>query len=96
MYTALPPTSYQSKNTPKQHFHLLPIKVKIHLYNALITPHFDCADVVSGGCGKTNCKKLQLALNFAAKSITGNRKHDTATNSLQKLKFLNLQQTQHT
>ena len=72
--------------------HLLPIKVKIHLYNALITPHFDYADVVWGGCGKTNSKKLQLVQNFAAKSITGNRKYDSATNSLQKLKFLNLQQ----
>ena len=65
---------------------------RVHLYNALITPHLDYADVVWGGCGATNSNKLQLVQNFAAKSITGNKKRDSATKSLKKLKFLNLKQ----
>ena len=72
--------------------HLLPIKEKVNLYNTLIVPHFDYADVVWGGCGKVNSSKLQVVQNFAAKSITGHKKSDSATYSLQKLKFLNLQQ----
>lgn len=72
--------------------HLLPIKEKINLYNALIVPHFDYADIIWGGCGKTNSSKLQIVQNFAAKSITGNKKSDSATASLQKLKFLTLNQ----
>ena len=72
--------------------HLLPVKVKINLYNALISPLFDYADVIWGGCGKVNSNKLQVVQNFAAKSITGNKKYDSATNSLQKIKFLKLQQ----
>ena len=72
--------------------HLLPVKLKVNLYSALVTPHFDYADVVWGGCGKTNAQKLQLAQNFAAKSITGHRKYDSATHSLKKLKFLKLAQ----
>ena len=48
--------------------------------------------MVWGGCGKLNSNKIQLVQNFACKSITGNRKHDSATSSLTKLKFLNLEQ----
>ena len=72
--------------------HLLPIKLKVNLYNALVTPHFDYADVVWGGCSKTDSQKLQIAQNFTAKSITGNKKYDSASNSLRKLRFLNLPQ----
>lgn len=72
--------------------HLLPIKLKVNLYSALVTPLFDYADVVWGGCGKTNSQKLQVAQNFAAKSITGNRKYDSASQSMKKLNFLNLSQ----
>lgn len=72
--------------------HLLPTKLKVNLYNALVIPHFDYADVVWAGCGKKNSQNLQLAQNFAARSITGNKKYDSATNSLNKLKFLNLHQ----
>lgn len=72
--------------------HLLPVKLKVNLYNALVTPHFDYADVVWGGCSQTNCQKLQIAQNFAAKSITGNKKYDSASASMSKLRFLNLHQ----
>ena len=72
--------------------HLLPIKEKVNLYNALIVPHFDYADIAWGGCGKINSNKLQIVQNFAAKSITGHKKSDSATFSRHKLKFLDLQQ----
>ena len=72
--------------------HLLPIKLKVNLYNSLVTPNFDYADIVWGGCGKVNSQKLQVAQNFAVKSITGHRKYDSATHSMKQLKFLNLNQ----
>ena len=68
--------------------YLLPIKQKVHLYNALISPQFDYADIIWGGCGKVNSQRLQIVQNFAAKSITGNKKFDSATKSLTKLKYL--------
>ena len=70
--------------------HLLPVKVKVSLYNALITPHFDYADVIWGGLSKANSNKLQTVQNFAAKSITGQKKYDSATAALEKLRFLKL------
>ena len=72
--------------------HLLPTKLQVSLYSSLVTPHFDYADVVWGGCGQANSQKLQIAQNFAVKSITGNRKYDSATTSFNKLKFLRLNQ----
>jgi hypothetical protein len=41
---------------------------------------------------RQDSQKLQIAQNFAAKSITGNRKYDSASHSMSKLRFLNLQQ----
>ena len=72
--------------------HLLPIEIKIQLYNTLVTPVLDYADVIWGGCGSVNYKKLQLAQNFAIRSITGAKKYDSASESFKKLKFLNLEQ----
>jgi hypothetical protein len=71
---------------------LLPIKYRIQLYKSLIEPLFSYADVVWGGCGKTTANSLQLAQNFAARSILGMKKSDSATTALKKLKFLNLSQ----
>ena len=75
--------------------HLLPVKHRIQLYNTLVTPHFDYSDVVWGGCGKTNSKRIQIAQNFAVRSITGNRKRDSASASFNKLKFLRLDQRRY-
>lgn len=72
--------------------HVLPIKQRIQLYNTLTEPHFSYADIIWGGCGAVNSKKLQTVQNFAAKSITGNKKRDSATKSLSELKFLKLDQ----
>ena len=72
--------------------HILPTKEKIKLYNSLVTPLFSYADVVWNGCGVTNARKLQTAQNFALRSIMNRNKQESATNILQELKFLNLQQ----
>ena len=74
--------------------HLLPMKHRLNLYHAVISPQFSYADVVWGGCGQKEKLSLQRVQNFAVKSITGNRKYDSATNSLKTLMFLNLQQRQ--
>ena len=75
--------------------YLLPVKQRIHLYNALVSPQFDYADTVWGGCGKVNSQRLQITQNFAVKSITGNKKYDSATSSFKKLKFLRLEQRRY-
>ena len=72
--------------------HLLPMKHRLNLYHAVISPQFSYADIVWGGCNQKEKLSLQRVQNFAAKSITGNRKYDSATNSLKQLQLLNLQQ----
>jgi hypothetical protein len=72
--------------------HLLPLEVRTNLYHAVISPLFNYADIVWGGCTKQDSKSLQRIQNFAAKSITGNRKYDSASDSLRKLNLLNLEQ----
>lgn len=72
--------------------HLLPMKHRLNLYHAVISPQFSYADIVWGGCNQKEKLSLQRVQNFAAKSITGNRKYDSATNSLKQLRLLNLEQ----
>ena len=71
---------------------LLPKKLRVQLYKSLIEPIFSYADVAWGGCGIVNANSLQLAQNFAARSILGMKKSDSATTALKKLNFLNLKQ----
>ena len=72
--------------------HLIPMEIKVLLYNALVVPHFDYCDVIWGGCSSQNSQKLQVTQNFAVKSITGLKKCDHATKAFEKLQFLNLKQ----
>ena len=71
--------------------HLVPVKTRIYLYNTLIVPHFDYADIIFGGCSKKNSKYLQTAQNFAVRSITGTKKSVSPSESFRKLNFLNLE-----
>ena len=71
---------------------LLDHKQRVKLYNSIISPQFSYADIIWGGCRQKESRSLQSVQNFAAKSITGHRKYDSATNSLKLLKFLNLEQ----
>ena len=72
--------------------HLLPVELRIQLYNSLVLPLLDYADVIWGGCGEANSRKMQITQNFAIRSITGAKKYESATESFRKLKFLNLEQ----
>lgn len=69
---------------------LIPLKHRILLYDSLVASHYNYADIVWSGCGKTNEKKLQTTHNFAARSILGRRKRSSATDALKTLKFLPL------
>ena len=70
---------------------MLPLPARINMYNTIIVPHFDYGDVLFGGCTKKDSNRLQIVQNFAVKSISGNRKYDSAKNSFQQLNFLNLE-----
>ena len=72
--------------------HLLPVDVRIQLYNSLVVPHFDYCDIIWAGCGVESARKLQVSQNFAVRSLTGAKKRESASESFEKLKFLNLKQ----
>ena len=72
--------------------HLLPKQLRLNLYNAIVTPLFNYCDIIWNGCNAKERKNLQIVQNFAAKSITGHRKYDSATDSLCQLQLLNLHQ----
>ena len=71
---------------------MLPKNSRLNMYHCIISPNFDYSDILFGGCSMKNSNKLQHVQNFAVKSITGNKKHDSASRSFQELKLLNLQQ----
>ena len=64
---------------------ILPQKSRRILYDSLVAPHFSYADVVWDGCLQAQQQELQRAHNFAARTITGARKYDSATEALKKL-----------
>ena len=70
--------------------YFLPKNLRMILYHALISPQFDFGDIFYGGCNEKDARSLQRVQNFAVKSITGNRKFDSATKSFQETKLLNL------
>lgn len=70
--------------------HLLPLNARLQLYKSLVEPHFSYADIVWGGCGITNANRLQLAQNYAARSMLGMKKSESATTALKKLNLLKL------
>merc|ERR1712072_630197 len=69
----------------------LPLKLKMILYNTLIVPIFNYADIIWGGCNKTQARRLQVSQNFAARSILGKSKYDSGKEALKELKLLNLE-----
>ena len=71
---------------------LLPMKVKLQLYDSLVASHLNYADIIWSGCNSANKQKLQCVQNFALKSILGMNKYDSATEALKKLKYLNLEE----
>ena len=71
---------------------ILPEHIKILLYNSIVTPHFNYADVVWNGCSTENENKLQTAQNFALRIIKNRSKKESAKEIRNELKFLNLKQ----
>ena len=71
---------------------VLPLKSKRQLYDALVTPHFSYCDTVWGGLSKRATADLQKAGNFAAKSMLGQRKRASATEALNKLNMMPLEE----
>ena len=69
----------------------LSLKHRINIYNGIISPLFDYGDILWGGCNKNDAKRLQTVQNFAVKSITGNKKYDSASDSFNQLQFLKLE-----
>ena len=71
--------------------HVLPLKSRRILYDALVTPHFNYCDTVWGGLSKKLTKDLQRTGNFAAKALLGKKKRDSATDALVKLNMMPLE-----
>ena len=69
---------------------LLPLKQKRLLYNSLVVPHFSYCDFIWNELSRENEKELQLAQNFAARSMLGLRKNSSATEALKRLELLPL------
>ena len=72
--------------------HCLPRKQQRILYNSLVVPHFSYADIIWTNCGRKNIQKLQLAQNFAAKSMLGKSKRSSASSALKTLELIPLEQ----
>ena len=71
---------------------LLPLKAKLTLYDSLVASHLNYADVIWSGCNLGNKQKLQTVQNFALKSILDKKKSDSATEALETLRYLNLEE----
>ena len=71
---------------------LLPLKSKLKLYDSLVASHLSYADIIWSGCNQANKQKLQTVQNFAMKSILGMKKSDSATQALEKLNYLKLEE----
>ena len=68
----------------------LPLRSRRTLYDALVTPHFSYGDVVWDGTTTGLSRDLQKAGNFAARSLLGMKKRESATSALQKLNMMPL------
>ena len=71
---------------------ILPTKTKLKLYDSLVASHFNYADVIWSGCNQSNKQKLQSVQNFALKSVLQMKKFESATQALQTLHYLNLEE----
>ena len=69
----------------------IPRNLRLTLYKTLISPKFNYADIIWGGCKKKDSLKLQYAQNFAVRSIAGKHKYCSAKETLKELKLLNLE-----
>ena len=82
---------YAVRNLHRINF-FLPKNHKLNLYNSIVSPLFNYADIIWNGCNVRERNRLQTVQNFAAKSMTGRRKYQSATGSLAEYNLLRLHQ----
>ena len=73
-------------------YHLLPLKHRINLYSAIVSPMFDYGDVLWSGCSQKLRNSLQRIQNFAIKSILGKKRRYSTRKCFKQLKLLTLEQ----
>ena len=67
----------------------LPLTTRRLLVDALVVPHY--CDILYDGCTTAGRKIIQGSQNYAAKSLLGMRKFDSATEARQKLGWIDLE-----
>ena len=70
--------------------HVLPLKSRRTLYDALVAPHFNYCDVVWHGISAAQSRSLQKTANFAARALLGEKKNTSATQALRKMNMVPL------
>ena len=70
--------------------HVLSLKSRRTLYDALVAPHFNYCDIVWDGASTTNSKALQKTGNYAARALLGWKKRSSATEALHQLNMMPL------
>ena len=71
---------------------ILPLATRRLLVDALVVPHFNYSDILYDGCSAEGSNAIQRQQNFAAKSLLGKRKFDSATEARNKLQWIDLKQ----
>ena len=71
---------------------ILSLSSRIILTNALVVPHYNYGDVIYDGCTSDAKLNLERSQNYAAKALLGYSKYSSATNALQELKWIPLEQ----
>ena len=70
---------------------VLPIKYRILLNEALVTPHYNYCDVIYDGCSEKAKADIQRNHNYAARALLGRKKYSSGTQALKELKWLPLE-----
>ena len=70
---------------------VLPIKYRILLHEALVTPHYNYCDVIYDGCSEKAKADLQRNQNYAARALLGRSKYSSGSEALKQLKWLPLE-----
>ena len=81
----------QHKNATQNQPPLTTKTKKRILYNSQAVPYISYADIIWTNRSDKNIRKLQLAQNFAAKSMLGANKYSSSTAALEKLEHIPIQ-----
>ena len=70
---------------------VLPLTTRKLLVDALVIPHYNYCDVLYDGCSTEGKHIIQRSQNYAAKSLLGMRRQDSATAAREKLGWIDLE-----